>query len=83
LSLLGQIDHQCKPTQFACSSFGSVEKSVHNDACILNSFLCDGDDDCENGTDEQLDFCGMYVLYLKPLEFLSKNSIFMTDIKHI
>ena len=82
MSLLGHIDHQCKPTQFDCSSFGSVSKG-HNDACILKSFLCDGDDDCENGTDEQLDFCGMYVLYLKPLEFLSKNSIFMTDIKHI
>ena len=72
-SLLGQVDHQCKPYQFACSSFGNV-----SDDCVPNYFLCDGDDDCQNGSDEQLDFCGMYELYLKPLEFLSKNSIFMT-----
>lgn len=48
----GHFDHQCKPTQFACSSFGNV-----SNACVPNSYLCDVDDDCQNGSDEQLDFC--------------------------
>ena len=57
LSLLGQIDNQCKSSEFACSSFGNG--SLGRD-CVPNSFLCDGDDDCQNGSDEQLEFCGMY-----------------------
>ena len=66
MSLLGHIDHQCKPTQFACSSFGSV-----SNACVLNSFLCDGDDDCQNGSDEQLEFCG--TTYRNLCNFSAKN----------
>ena len=51
----GQIDNQCESLEFACSSFGNG--SFGRD-CVPNSYLCDGGDDCQDGSDEQLDFCG-------------------------
>ena len=61
MSLLGQIDNQCESSEFACSSFGNG--SFGRD-CVPKSFLCDRDDDCQDGSDEQLEFCGMYLFTL-------------------
>jgi len=41
----------CKEWQFACSS------AKEGSGCITQRYLCDGDDDCQDGSDERLDYC--------------------------
>ena len=35
------------------------EFSCNNTACIRSSFMCDGDNDCGDSSDESEDICGM------------------------
>ena len=40
----------CPPNKFTCT----------NNNCVPRSHLCDGDDDCEDNSDETTDQCGWY-----------------------
>lgn len=45
------IDSSCLWNQFACSK----------NKCIAKQWLCDGEDDCGDGVDENMDLCGMHL----------------------
>lgn len=47
-------DHNCTATKFICS----------NGKCIYKSWVCDQDDDCKDGSDENSNLCGQYFLIL-------------------
>jgi len=47
-TIVDELDiNDCRPDQFACSS----------SECVPRWFLCDADNDCDDGSDERLDFC--------------------------
>jgi len=47
-TIIDEFDiNECRLDQFACSS----------SECIPHWYLCDGDNDCDDGSDERLDFC--------------------------
>merc|ERR1712141_859742 len=46
-------DH-CEDWQFACSSSGNYSGSGD---CVPKYYLCDGDNDCDDGSDEYQEFC--------------------------
>ena len=50
------IGNNCENWEFECS--GNFNYSGSGE-CIPGHFLCDGDNDCDNGSDEQKDFCGL------------------------
>ena len=43
-----RVDSSCLWNQFACSK----------NKCIAKQWLCDGENDCEDGLDESLQICG-------------------------
>ena len=41
----------CKEDQFACAS---------GDECTINEYMCDGENDCADGSDENAEMCRKY-----------------------
>lgn len=57
----------CPPDQFMCN----------DGTCIQKDWVCDGFNDCVNGTDEDVDFCATC-----PFKFLCTNGL-CTDLENV
>jgi len=56
---IGNGGKMCVPVPNNCTEGQFVCRNSH---CISSKWLCDHDDDCKDGTDEDPRICGMFVL---------------------
>ena len=53
LVIIGVCSAACGADEFTCGPGAS-------ESCVSEDYLCDGDDDCGDGSDEDADMCGQF-----------------------